>query len=45
MIKFTILLRRKPSMTHDEFVPHHREKHAPLFSTLPTVFTSESYMR
>ena len=24
-------------MTHNEFVPYHREKRAPLFSTLPTV--------
>ena len=31
MIKFTILLRRNPSMTHDEFAYYHRERHAPLF--------------
>ncbi len=37
MIKFTILLRRKPSMTRDEFVAYHRDKHAPLFSALPAV--------
>ena len=37
MIKFTILLRRKPSMTHDEFVAYHRERHAPLFCALPAV--------
>ena len=37
MIKFTILLRRKPSMTHDEFVTYHRERHAPLFCALPAV--------
>ena len=37
MIKFTILLRRKPPMTHDEFVAYHRDKHAPLFSALPAV--------
>lgn len=37
MIKFTILLRRKPSMTHDEFVSYHRERHAPLFCALPAV--------
>ncbi len=37
MIKFTILLRRNPSMSHDEFVDYHREKHAPLFSALPEV--------
>ena len=37
MIKFTILLRRKPSMTHDEFVAYHRERHARLFCALPAV--------
>lgn len=37
MIKFTILLRRKPSMTHEEFVAYHRERHAPLFCALPAV--------
>ena len=37
MVKFTILLRRKPSMTHDEFVAYHRERHAPLFCALPAV--------
>ncbi len=37
MIKFTILLRRKPSITHDEFVSYHREQHAPLFCGLPEV--------
>ncbi len=37
MIKFTILLRRSLSMTHDEFVAYHRERHAPLFCALPAV--------
>ena len=37
MVKFTILLRRKPSMTHDAFVAYHRERHAPLFCALPAV--------
>ena len=37
MIKSTILLRRKPSMTHDDFVAYHRERHAPLFCALPAV--------
>lgn len=37
MLKFTILLRRKPSLTHDEFVAYHREQHAPLFCALPAV--------
>ncbi len=37
MVKFTILLRRKPSMSHDEFTSYHRERHAPLFCALPAV--------
>lgn len=37
MVKFTILLRRKASMSHAEFVSYHRERHAPLFSGLPVV--------
>jgi predicted NAD/FAD-binding protein len=28
MIKFTILMHRKPSMTHQEFMKYHREQHA-----------------
>lgn len=37
MIKFTILLRRKPTLTHDQFVTHHKQVHAPLFASLPAV--------
>ena len=37
MIKMTILLRRKPEMSHDEFVAYHRNQHAPLFSSLQEV--------
>lgn len=37
MIKMTILLRRKPEMSHDDFVAYHRETHAPLFTSLPEV--------
>lgn len=37
MIKFTILLRRNPAMSHDEFVTYHKERHAPLFCALPEV--------
>ena len=37
MIKFTIILRRKPGLTHEQFVEHHRTVHAPLFSSLPEV--------
>lgn len=42
MIKFTILLKRKPSITHDEFVTYHREKHAALFRSLPA---AQSHVR
>ncbi len=37
MVKFTILLRRHPSMSHDAFVDYHRHTHAPLFCALPAV--------
>ena len=37
MIKFTIILRRRPDLTHQQFVEHHRQVHAPLFSSLPEV--------
>lgn len=37
MIKFTILLRRKPGLTHAEFVDYHRRHHAPLFASSPVV--------
>ncbi len=37
MIKFTILLRRNPGMTHAEFADYHRINHAPLFCSLPEV--------
>ena len=37
MIKFTIILRRKPEMTHEQFVAYHRDQHAPLFGSLPEV--------
>lgn len=34
MIKFTAVMRRLPSMTHEEFVTHHRTVHGPLFKSL-----------
>ena len=37
MIKFTILLRRNPEMTHAQFVAYHRDQHAPLFMSMPVV--------
>ena len=37
MVKFTILLVRKPSLTHEQFVDHHKRVHAPLFLSIPVV--------
>ena len=37
MIKFTILLVRKASLTHEQFVDHHRSVHAGLFMSIPVV--------
>ena len=37
MIKFTILLRRTPALTVEQFTKYHREQHAPLFCSLPEV--------
>ena len=37
MIKFTILLRRKESLTHEAFVEHHKTVHAALFLSIPVV--------
>ena len=37
MIKFNIVLRRKAGTTHEQFVDHHRNVHAALFSSLPEV--------
>lgn len=37
MIKFTILLARKLSLTHDQFVDYHRNAHAALFMSVPVV--------
>lgn len=42
MVKFTILLRKRAELSHDEFVTYHRTKHAPLFSSLPEV---QQYVR
>lgn len=39
MIKFTILLKRNQNMTHDEFVDHHKNRHAELFMSIPAVKT------
>lgn len=37
MIKFTILLKRKSSLTHEKFVEHHRSVHAALFMSVAVV--------
>ena len=37
MIKFIILLKRKPSLSHEAFVAHHRDVHAALFLSVPVV--------
>ena len=37
MIKFTILLKRKPSLSHEEFVEHHKSVHAEIFTSVPAV--------
>lgn len=37
MIKFSILLVRRPDLTHEAFVRHHREVHAALFMSVPAV--------
>lgn len=37
MIKFTILLKRKASLTHDQFVHHHKDVHASLFMSVGAV--------
>lgn len=42
MIKFTILLRKRADLTHEEFVQYHQTRHAPLFSSLPEV---QQYVR
>ncbi|MBE9583363.1 EthD domain-containing protein [Mucilaginibacter sp. JRF] len=35
MIKFSFLITRLPGMSLDAFVDHHKNKHAPLFSSIP----------
>ncbi len=37
MIKFTILLTRKPSLTHTQFIEHHKMVHAALFMSVGVV--------
>jgi hypothetical protein len=35
--KFTILLKRKPMLSHDEFVEYHKMNHAQLFMSITVV--------
>lgn len=42
MVKFLILLRKRPDMSHEDFVHHHKFNHAPLFTSLPEV---QQYVR
>jgi uncharacterized protein (TIGR02118 family) len=42
MIKFTFLVQKLPGMSLDEFVDYHKNKHAPLFCSIPEV---ELYVR
>ena len=35
MIKFTAMLVRNPTLSHDQFVTHHKTTHAKLFMSLP----------
>lgn len=37
MVKFTILLKRNPAITHEQFVAHHKDVHASLFMSIPAV--------
>ncbi len=42
MVKFTILLKRNPAMTLEQFVDYHRNSHANLFRSLPE---AQQYVR
>ncbi|ADB39821.1 EthD domain-containing protein [Spirosoma linguale] len=37
MVKFSIFLRKRAGMSHQEFVAYHTQQHAPLFKALPEV--------
>ena len=37
MVKFSIFLRKHPDMNQEDFVYYHKNKHAPLFTSLPEV--------
>ena len=42
MYKFTVFMKRLPSMTQQEFVDYHRNQHAPKFLALPA---TKKYVR
>ncbi|MDF2934513.1 MAG: ethyl tert-butyl ether degradation EthD [Chryseobacterium sp.] len=42
MIKFTFLIQKLPGMSLEEFVDYHKNKHAPLFCSIPE---TELYVR
>lgn len=37
MVKFSIFLRKRADMSLKDFIDYHKNKHAPLFSSLPEV--------
>ena len=42
MIKLAFMINRVDGMSHEEFVAYHRNKHAPLFTSIPE---AERYVR
>lgn len=42
MIKFTILLRKRADLSHEQFMQYHKTQHAALFTSLPEV---QQYVR
>ena len=42
MIKLTILIKRHKDMTQEQFIDYHKNKHAPLFKSLPE---TQQYVR
>jgi len=42
MIKLAFALKRAPGLTQEQFVDHHRNRHAPLFTSIPE---TQQYVR
>jgi uncharacterized protein (TIGR02118 family) len=42
MIVFTSMIRRLPSLSKEQFIEHHRQRHAPLFASTPA---AQRYVR